>query len=142
MNWTFTPDEFAFVWRETGLDRFPSPLAIVTTARTEDAAAHQEEAARRRYPHRENPELSVALRVAAHPSTHIKIVADSMRMAGCALNGTAAVIVQADSMIRVSLIREAVLTETLAEAVPEATAGSKPAMSASAARGICNCSRL
>ena len=134
MKWTFTPDEFAFVWRETGLDRFPSPLEIITTARTEDAAAQQVKEAKRKFPPRENPELSVALHVAAHPSTYVKIVNEPIRIAGSALNGTAVVLVQADNMIHVSLTRETELTKAVTDAVPNQNPGRSAAMSASSAK--------
>lgn len=44
MNWTFTPDQFAFAWESVDADQMPYPLHVRPSARTEsarDAHLHQ-----------------------------------------------------------------------------------------------------
>ncbi|WP_280305443.1 ESX secretion-associated protein EspG [Nocardia neocaledoniensis] len=35
-SWTLSPDEFAWLWSDTGLDRYPDPIAIIESAATAD----------------------------------------------------------------------------------------------------------
>ncbi|MBC7300200.1 MAG: ESX secretion-associated protein EspG [Nocardia sp.] len=35
-SWSLGPDEFAWLWSDAGLDRYPDPLAIIETATTAD----------------------------------------------------------------------------------------------------------
>lgn len=71
VSWTFTPDEFAHVWRETELDRHPYPLRILETPRTEDEADRLRATLDERLPPRADPDLSACLRILATPQTRI-----------------------------------------------------------------------
>jgi hypothetical protein len=35
-SWTLDPDEFAWLWSDAGLDRYPDPIAVIETTRTAD----------------------------------------------------------------------------------------------------------
>ncbi|MFD3707509.1 ESX secretion-associated protein EspG [Nocardia sp. NPDC058658] len=35
-SWTLGPDEFAWLWADAGLDRYPDPIAVIETARNAD----------------------------------------------------------------------------------------------------------
>ncbi|MFD4441444.1 ESX secretion-associated protein EspG [Nocardia sp. NPDC058519] len=35
-SWTLSPDEFAWLWSDAGLDRYPDPIAVIETAATAD----------------------------------------------------------------------------------------------------------
>ncbi|MBJ8346360.1 ESX secretion-associated protein EspG [Antrihabitans sp. YC2-6] len=130
VKWVFTADEFAHVWRETGLDRYPAPLRIVETAPTADAAALIRAEFDRRMPLRANPELSVALRIAAQPSSRVKVIADPIRALGCVV-GTAGVIITQAQTVSVALVKPNALARTIVAALPVTRPGRRPPMSAS-----------
>ncbi|MGV9415672.1 ESX secretion-associated protein EspG [Nocardia sp. NPDC003693] len=67
MSWTFTPDEFAHIWRETRHDRYPFPLHIRTATRWRSDHHHRTEALTTRFPLASDPALTAALRTATHP---------------------------------------------------------------------------
>ncbi|MBF6096661.1 ESX secretion-associated protein EspG [Nocardia cyriacigeorgica] len=73
MRWTFTPDEFMHVWSETGLDRYPFPLSLISSVRWEDEYERLAAELSARLPHGDDPDLSAALRVAAHPDTVVTL---------------------------------------------------------------------
>lgn len=126
MRWTFTPDEFAHVWRETELDRYPAPLHIIETAPTADAARKLRAELNERLPLRSDPDLSVALRIAATPTSHVKVIADdTFRMLGCAVNATAVVMSQTapSSTVHISLVTTKALSRVLAQQLPHVPAG-------------------
>ncbi|BCK53204.1 ESX secretion-associated protein EspG [Nocardia wallacei] len=72
-SWTFTPDEFAFVWRsETGLDGdYPHPINIIETPTTATEYAMLRAEISARYPHNGDPDLTGPLRVLANPDLRI-----------------------------------------------------------------------
>lgn len=69
--WNFTPDEFAWVWREVGVDRYPDPISIIETATTEDEHRRLLTEISSRYPHHSDPDLTGPLRVLALPELRI-----------------------------------------------------------------------
>lgn len=69
--WTFTPDEFAWVWAETGLDEYPEPLSIIESATTQEEYAQLVAEIGARYPRGGDPDLTGPLRVLAHPDLRI-----------------------------------------------------------------------
>ncbi|WP_084510614.1 ESX secretion-associated protein EspG [Nocardia lijiangensis] len=69
--WEFTPDEFAWVWAETGLDVYPYPISIIETPTNGDEHALLRAEISARYPHRDNPDLTGPLRVLANPDLRI-----------------------------------------------------------------------
>ena len=131
MRWVFTPDEYAHVWRETGLDRYPAPLLVVETAQTADAARVNRAAAEARYPSRADPELSVALRITATPGTRVQILASAVRIAGCVVNRSAAVTVQRPDRFEVSLVGSGALASALVDAIAPNGPGREPARATS-----------
>lgn len=69
--WDFTPDEFAWVWAETGLDEYPYPIRILETPTTQTEYARLRDEISTRYPHHADPDLSGPLRVLANPDLRI-----------------------------------------------------------------------
>ncbi|WP_062989890.1 ESX secretion-associated protein EspG [Nocardia anaemiae] len=69
--WTFTPDEFAWVWAETGLDEYPDPIRIIESVTTHDEYRQLLAQIGARYPHRGDPDLTGPLRVLANPDLRI-----------------------------------------------------------------------
>ncbi|WP_028479615.1 ESX secretion-associated protein EspG [Nocardia sp. CNY236] len=82
MNWTFTPDEFVHVWRETDVDRPPYPLRILETPGTEHDAETLTAALAERLPHGGDPDLSACLRILAEPHTRIVVIGSTDRPGG------------------------------------------------------------
>lgn len=135
-SWTFSPDEFVHVWRETDLDVYPYPIRILETPTNEhDAAAlHREIAAR--LPHRRDPDLTVALGIVAKPHTRIAVIGGSVtpgaeiRMLGAIVMNRAVLIVQdpgstADfgGAVRITMGHSGKLGERIADLLPSATPG-------------------
>lgn len=79
MKWVFTPDEFAWVWGETGLDRYPDPIAILESATTEEQYAQLIAPIINRYPRCGDPDLTGPLRVLADPDVRIICTGHSHR---------------------------------------------------------------
>ncbi|MBC7304862.1 MAG: hypothetical protein H5T78_28430 [Nocardia sp.] len=74
MSWTFTADEFAYVWRsETGEDRCPFPITTRSAARDEADYDSLAAAAARRWPTGADPDLTAVLRHAARPATALAL---------------------------------------------------------------------
>lgn len=69
--WNFTPDEFAWVWGETGLDEYPDPISVIESPTTRAEYARLAAEIGRRYPRHGNPDLTGPLRVLAHPDLRI-----------------------------------------------------------------------
>ncbi|ONM50599.1 ESX secretion-associated protein EspG [Nocardia donostiensis] len=69
MRWEFTPDEFMHVWAETGLDRYPLPLNLLSSVRWEDEYDKLSAEIRARRPVGSDPDLTAVLRVAADPDS-------------------------------------------------------------------------
>ncbi|MEV6214858.1 ESX secretion-associated protein EspG [Nocardia sp. NPDC051833] len=74
MSWTFTADEFAFVWQgETGADRYPFPLTVYSDAPTQGGYEELARAAAQRWPTGADPDLTAVLRHAARPDTAMAV---------------------------------------------------------------------
>ncbi|KZM74959.1 ESX secretion-associated protein EspG [Nocardia terpenica] len=70
--WDFTPDEFAWVWAETGLaGEYPYPISIIETPAPPDEYAHRRAEISARYPHRGDPDLTWPLRALAKPDLRL-----------------------------------------------------------------------
>ncbi|CAM4377085.1 ESX secretion-associated protein EspG [Nocardia ninae] len=69
--WDFTPDEFAWVWAETGLDEYPDPISIIESATNQDDYARLIGEISARYPHYADADLTGPLRVLANPDLRI-----------------------------------------------------------------------
>ncbi|WP_280468474.1 ESX secretion-associated protein EspG [Nocardia cyriacigeorgica] len=78
-KWAFTPDEFAWVWGETGLDEYPDPISIIESATTEDEYAELVGPISARYPRFADPDLTGPLRVLADPELRIICTGHSHR---------------------------------------------------------------
>ncbi|MGW5575777.1 ESX secretion-associated protein EspG [Nocardia thailandica] len=74
MGWTFTPDEFAHVWRETGQDRLPFPIRLLESPRTADDAARLRLRLDERLPPGGDPDLAACLRILAEPHTRAVLI--------------------------------------------------------------------
>ncbi|MBF6212023.1 ESX secretion-associated protein EspG [Nocardia puris] len=146
MGWTFTPDEFAHVWRETEVDRHPFPLRILETPRTE----HDAEALRRqlaeRLPLGGDPDLSACLRILAAPHTRIVVIGgghtpgSELRLLACAVYDRAVLAVQEPGKrpdfgggIHLSIGHVGKLGHRIAALLPTAPAGREPARAADSA---------
>lgn len=70
-RWVLTPDEFAWVWTETGSDFHPDPISIAESLTTEDVYHLLTREISARYPRGGVPELGRALRVLANPELRI-----------------------------------------------------------------------
>ncbi|MFD6394790.1 hypothetical protein [Nocardia sp. NPDC060259] len=78
MSWTFTADEFAYVWQaETGDDRYPFPLTVYSAADTEDRYVALAQDAAQRWPTGADPDLTAVLRHAARPDTALAVFDDA-----------------------------------------------------------------
>ncbi|QIS18904.1 hypothetical protein F6W96_11970 [Nocardia terpenica] len=70
--WDFTPDEFAWVWAETGLaGEYPYPISIIETPAPPDEYARRRAEISARYPHRGDPDLTWPLRALAKPDLRL-----------------------------------------------------------------------
>jgi hypothetical protein len=73
--WSFTPDEFAWVWAvETGLDEYPYPINIIETYATAIEHAQLRAEISARHPRDGDPDLTGPLRVLANPELRIVCV--------------------------------------------------------------------
>ncbi|MBF6172165.1 ESX secretion-associated protein EspG [Nocardia blacklockiae] len=146
MSWTFTPDEFAHIWRETDLDRHPFPLRILESPRTEDEAATLRRALEARLPLRADPDLSACLRILAQPHTRIVAIGgghapdSEIRVLGAVVYDHAVLAVQDPGgfpgyggVVRLSIGHSAKLGARIAGLLPQAPPGREPARSARAA---------
>lgn len=79
MKWEFTPDEFMHVWTETGQDRYPFPLRLISSARWESEYEKIASELRGRLPIGKDPDLSAALRVAADPDSTLTLFGTRLR---------------------------------------------------------------
>lgn len=71
MSWSFTPDEFAHIWRETDLDRHPFPIRILESPGTQAHAEALQRELRERMAPGSDPDLSACLRILARPHTRV-----------------------------------------------------------------------
>ncbi|MFJ2667198.1 ESX secretion-associated protein EspG [Nocardia fluminea] len=102
MGWTFTADEFAHVWRESGQDRMPFPLRVLESPRTENDAARLRAALDDRLPGGD-PDLTACLRIIAEPHARIVLVGGAhtpgseIRLLACSVYDHAVLVVQEPS---------------------------------------------
>ncbi|WP_054813536.1 ESX secretion-associated protein EspG [Nocardia arizonensis] len=145
MGWTFTPDEFAHVWRETEVDRHPYPLRILETPRTEDAAEKLRAALAERLPRGGDPDLTACLRILAEPHTRVVAIGGAhepgseIRLLACTVFDRAVLAVQEPGTrpdfggtVRISIGHSAKLGARVAALLPKAPAGRYPARTADA----------
>ncbi|MBB5918660.1 hypothetical protein BJY24_007572 [Nocardia transvalensis] len=143
MTWSFTPDEFAHIWRETDLDRHPFPLRILETPRTEDEAVALRRTLESRLPLRSDPDLSACLRILARPQTRVVAIGgrhtpgSEIRVLGAAVYDHAVLAVQDPGgsrdfggRVHISIGHRAKLGARIAALLPEAPAGREPARTA------------
>ncbi|MGQ4596525.1 ESX secretion-associated protein EspG [Nocardia sp. R6R-6] len=144
MDWTFTPDEFAYIWRETDLDRHPYPLRILETPRTEDEADRMRLALAERLSPGRDPDLSACLRILAEPHTRIVAIGGAhrpgseLRLLAAAIYDRAVLAVQEPGSspdfggrVRVSIGHSAKLGKRIAALLPRTPPGRQPARIAS-----------
>ena len=136
-RWAFTPDEFAWVWGETGSDEYPDPVSIIETATTEDEYRLQIGEISARYPRGSAPELTAALRILAAPEVRIIGTGYShhfpekrFRAVAAATGDTGAVLVQrsgstpqAGADVQLLITTRHNLARHIAAAMPVNTAG-------------------
>ncbi|WP_319942804.1 ESX secretion-associated protein EspG [Nocardia aurantia] len=145
MSWSFTPDEFAHVWRETDLDRHPFPLRILESARTESEAAALRREIETRLPLRADPDLSACLRILAQPRTRVVAIGGrhepgtEIRALGAAVYDHAVLAVQQPGFspdyggrVDVSIGHTGKLGARIASLLPDTPPGHEPARSATA----------
>ncbi|MFJ1460701.1 ESX secretion-associated protein EspG [Nocardia sp. N2S4-5] len=143
MSWSFTPDEFAHIWRETDLDRHPFPLRILETPRTDDEAAALRRTLEARLPLRADPDLSACLRILAQPQTRVVALGgghgpgSEIRALGAAVYDHAVLAVQEPGgcpgfggVVHLSIGHSAKLGARIAALLPETPPGREPARSA------------
>ncbi|MEU7632295.1 ESX secretion-associated protein EspG [Nocardia sp. NPDC049220] len=145
MEWTFTPDEFAHIWRETDLDRHPYPLRILETPRTETEAEKLRIALAERIPLGSDPDLSACLRILARPHTRIVAIGGAhqpgteLRLLAATIYNRAVLAVQEPGpmpdfgdRVRISIGHSAKLGTRIAALLPKIPPGKHPARAASA----------
>ncbi|CAM2957587.1 ESX secretion-associated protein EspG [Skermania piniformis] len=71
MSWSFTLDEFAHVWLETGAVEYPYPIRVVESARTEPETVRLHEAIAQRLPTGADQALTGALELIARPDARL-----------------------------------------------------------------------
>lgn|GEM_PF-5685804 len=145
MSWSFTPDEFDFIWRETDLDRHPFPIRILAGPRTEAEAhaLHQELSAR--LPAGSDPDLSACLRILARPHTRVVAIGgrhtpgSEIRALGAAVYDHAVLAVQDSGpspdfggQVHISIGHTAKLGARIAALLPDTPPGREPARTAAA----------
>ncbi|GGK63895.1 ESX secretion-associated protein EspG [Nocardia camponoti] len=72
MAWTFSADEFAQLWRESGHDRLPFPIRVLESPHTEDEASRLYENFDDRLLN--DPDLAACLRILAAPHARMVLV--------------------------------------------------------------------
>ncbi|MCM6777617.1 ESX secretion-associated protein EspG [Nocardia sp. CDC159] len=145
MSWSFTPDEFAHIWRETDLDRHPFPIRILESPRTEDEAAALRRNLQERMPLRSDPDLSACLRILAQPHTRVVAIGGShtpgseIRALGAAVYDHAVLAVQEPGRspdfggrVTISIGHSTKLGARIAALLPDTPPGREPARSAPA----------
>ncbi|WP_280435974.1 ESX secretion-associated protein EspG [Nocardia carnea] len=136
-RWVLTPDEFAWVWAETGSDVHPDPISIIESPTTEDEYHLLTREISVRYPRGGTPELIGALRILAEPELRIigtgyshRFPEKRLRVVAAAVGESGAVAVQrsgptaeAGGDIQVLATTRAMLARHVAAAMPPNTAG-------------------
>ncbi|MEU4414545.1 ESX secretion-associated protein EspG [Nocardia salmonicida] len=142
MGWTFTADEFAHVWRESGQDRMPFPLRVLESPRTENDADRLRAGLRDRLPGGD-PDLAACLRIIAEPHVRVVLVGGAhtpgseIRLLACAVYDHAVLVVQDPSTrpdyggsVRVSIGHTAGIGARVAACLPDTPPGREPAREA------------
>lgn len=145
MGWTFTPDEFAHVWRETGSDRLPYPVRVLESPRTEDAAMKLRAELDARLPPGADPDLTACLRILHDPHTRIVVIGGGqrpgaeIRVLACAVFDRAVLAVQEPGRrpeyggsVRLSIGHSGRIGARIAQLLPQARPGRLPARAAAA----------
>ncbi|WP_225727023.1 MULTISPECIES: ESX secretion-associated protein EspG [unclassified Nocardia] len=143
MSWTFTPDEFAHIWRETDTDRHPYPIRILETPRTDTEAEKLRTQLAERLPLGGDPDLTACLRILARPHTRIVAVGGGhrpgteLRMLACAIFDHAVLAVQEPGgspdyggRVRISIGHSGKLGVRIAAMLPQTPPGHEPARAA------------
>ncbi|MCX4097451.1 ESX secretion-associated protein EspG [Nocardia sp. alder85J] len=143
MSWSFTPDEFAHLWRETDLDRHPFPLRILESPRTEAEAAALRREIEVRLPLRADPDLSACLRILAQPQTRVAMIGGrhapgtEIRVLGAAVYDHAVLAVQEPGSspdyggrVQLSIGHTGKLGARIANLLPDTPPGREPARAA------------
>lgn len=136
-RWVLTPDEFAWVWTETGSDVHPDPISIVESPTTEDEYHLLTRDISVRYPRGGTPELSRGLHMLANPELRIigtgyshRFPEKRLRVVAAAVGESGAVAVQRSGPsaevggdIQILTTTRATLARHVAAAMPTNTAG-------------------
>lgn len=146
MSWSFTPDEFAHIWRETDLDRHPFPIRILESPGTEAQARALHRELGERLPSGGDPDLSACLRILARPHTRVVAIGgghtpgSEIRALGVAVYDHAVLAVQDSGPspdfgghVHISIGHTAKLGARIAALLPDTPPGREPARTASAA---------
>ncbi|RMI33023.1 ESX secretion-associated protein EspG [Nocardia stercoris] len=141
MSWSFTPDEFAHVWRGHELDRHPFPLRIRESPRTAEDAAALRRTLAARLPAGADPDLSACLRILARPASRIVTVGgghtpgSEIRALGAVVHDHAVLAVQEPNTVGrvdISIGHTNRLGARIVALLPDTPAGAEPAHSAPA----------
>jgi hypothetical protein len=136
-RWILTPDEFAWVWMETGSDLHPDPISVVESPATEEEYRLLSREISVRYPRGGTPNLTEALRTLADPDLRIigtgyshQFPEKRLRVVAAAVGESGAVAVQrsgptveAGGDIQVLITSRSMLARHVAAAMPPNTAG-------------------
>ncbi|MFC6013220.1 ESX secretion-associated protein EspG [Nocardia lasii] len=142
MGWTFTADEFAHVWRESGQDRMPFPLRVLESPTTEQDAARLRAGLSRRLPGGD-PDLAACLRILAEPHARVVLVGGAhtpgseIRLIACAVYDHAVLAVQEPGnrpdyggTVRLSIGHTAGIGARVTACLPDTPPGREPAREA------------
>lgn len=141
-KWTFSPDEFAWVWGETGRDMYPDPISIVESATTEHEYQLLMSEISTRYPRGGAPDLLAVLQVLTDPELRItctgyshrfpekrlRVVAAAVGEAGAVLFQRSGPSAEAGGDVQVAATSRAGLSRYIAAAMPANTPGPAPKM--------------
>jgi hypothetical protein len=146
VSWSFTPDEFAHLWRETDLDRYPFPIRILESPRTELEATALRRRLEAGLPLGSDPDLTACLRILARPHTRVVAVGGAhdpgseIRVLGATVYDHAVLAVQEagsspdfGGQVRISIGHSGKLGARIAALLPDAPPGREPARTAAAA---------
>lgn len=146
MGWTFSADEFAHVWRESGQDRMPFPIRVLESPRTEYEAARLRAGLDHRLPGGGDPDLAACLRIIAAPHARIVLVGGAhtpgseIRLLACSVFDHAVLVLQEPGTrpdyggsVRVSIGHTAGIGARVAACLPDTPPGREPAREAETA---------
>jgi hypothetical protein len=136
-RWVLSPDEFAWVWTETGSDLHPDPISIVESPTTDDEYRLLTREISARYPRGGDPNLAEALCILADPELQIigtgyshQFPEKRLRVVAAAVGESGAVAVQrsgptveAGGDIQVLITTRSMLARHVAAAMPPNAAG-------------------